>query len=104
MSVDDAAGFDYSLLLIWQPKFTIQVVVVKRDDKPEKIYRGRFVYRGIEYCLKITDPLVRDFYEEQEAGEYPVHEVYLCLSLTERYEGDGRCHKLVAAVLVNSVP
>jgi hypothetical protein len=34
-------------------------------------------------------------------GDHPLNDVYICVSLTEPYEQDGRCHKLVAAVIKN---
>jgi hypothetical protein len=50
--------------------------------------------------MSVTDPvLLKGFILKQE-GEYPYEDVYLCLSLTQPYR-DGRCHKLVAAVIRN---
>jgi hypothetical protein len=64
-----------------------------------RIYRGTFDRNGIPYSLSVTDPTVRNAFSDE--GEYPLIDVYLCISLTERYDEDGRHHKLVAAVISN---
>jgi hypothetical protein len=51
--------------------------------------------------LSVTDPAVRDAFARKDEGEYPFTDVYLCISLTERYDEDGRHHKLVAAIVKN---
>ena len=48
--------------------------------------------------LKLTD-LSRLVGLARENGVYPLNNVYLCISLTEAYDGDGCCHKLVATIL-----
>jgi hypothetical protein len=32
-------------------------------------------------------------------GAFAIDQAYLCVSLTEPYSGDGRCHKLVATII-----
>lgn len=100
MSPAEAAGQQCSLLLIRPEDFAIQVGSRMRNGIAERIYRGNFGYNGIRYSMSITDPvLLKGFILKQE-GEYPYKDVYLCLSLTQPYR-DGRCHKLVAAVIRN---
>jgi hypothetical protein len=52
--------------------------------------------------LSLTDPVARDRFSAKEEGGYPLNDVYLCVSLTEPYEHDDRCHKLVAAIISNT--
>ncbi len=66
-----------------------------------RTYRGNFKYNGTFYSLSVTNPAVRDAFARKDEGEYPLTDVYLCISLTERYDEDGRHHKLVAAIIRN---
>jgi hypothetical protein len=99
MSQEEAATVDNSLLLIRPDNFRIQVGTNYWTRK--KYYRGKFEYNGSHHSLSITDPAVRDAFAGKQEGDYPLNDAYLCVSLTEPYKEDGRCHKLVAAVLSN---
>lgn len=98
MSPEIAAKYAYSLLLIGPEMLTVEVGTTTRVSR-SKTYRGRFTYNDIHYCFKITDPVVRATFRDKDPGEYKLCRVCLCLSLTKPYEGDGRCHKLIAAVI-----
>lgn len=67
----------------------------------KKTYRATFDYNGTHHNLSVTDPIARDAFVGKEEGGYPLTDVYLCVSLTEPYEHDDRCHKLVAAIIRN---
>lgn len=96
MSPEKAETLDSSLLLIKQKKFT---VVVERKYPYGKLgCRGKFNYNGVSYNFSLTDPVACVAFESKGGGEYNLDNVYLCLSLTEPFK-DGRCHKLVAAVI-----
>jgi len=101
MSPKEAARFDYSLVLIKRKQLLVEVDTSTWDGRTKKTYRGKFKYKGIDYSLKITDPVAIEAFKPKEVGEYIVDDVYLCISLTEKYKGDGRCHKLVAAIFTN---
>ena len=89
-----------SLLLIKSEKFAVEVSTSCWDGVTKRNYRGKFKYNGIFYNLRTTDPAVWPAYRAKEEGEYPLGNVFLCVSLTQPYDdGDGRCHKLVAAIL-----
>lgn len=63
---------------------------------------GEFQLAGEPYKLCITDPAIRHHFETLPRGTYPfpsTGSIFLSVSLTEPYEGDGRCHKLIAAVI-----
>jgi hypothetical protein len=61
--------------------------------------RADFGYNGIAYRFMVTDPIAERAFLAREDGLFPLNNVYLCVSLTEPFDGDGRCHKLVAAVI-----
>lgn len=99
MSQAEAATLDNSLLLIKKTNFTVEVGTNSFTGK--RTYRGKFNYKGVHHNFSITDPLARDAFASKGLGDYQLKDVYLCLSLTEPYEMDGRCHKLVAAIISN---
>lgn len=96
MSPEKAAALDSSLLLIKEKKFT--VVVERKFPYGKLACRGKFIYNGVNYNFSVTDPTACVAFERKGEGEYNLDNVYLCLSLTEPFK-DGRCHKLVAAVI-----
>jgi hypothetical protein len=100
MSADEAATLQSSLLLIKCDEFTVESLTSRFREG--RAYRGRFFYREKYYNFSLTDPLVREKFDSQQEGDYPLDDVYLCLSLTRPYEIDKRCHKLIAAVIANS--
>lgn len=97
MSQSEAATVNHSLMLI-KPERS-GVVVGRSYRTGKKSFRGDFSYNGARYNLSITDPIVRDVFGSKEESRYNLTDVYLCVSLTEPYEHDGKCYKLVAAVL-----
>jgi hypothetical protein len=101
LSPELAAKYACSLLLITTKILTVEVGTTTRSG-PSKTYRGRFTYNNIDYCFKITDPVFRARFRNKDPGQYESNRrVYLCLSLTEPYQGDGRCHKLIAGVVTD---
>ena len=89
-----------SLVLIRTMNLLVEVGLSTRDGRTTRRYRGKFDYEGIHYSLGLTDPIARGaFASKAEGGDYPLNDVYLCISLTEPYKEDGRCHKLVAAII-----
>jgi hypothetical protein len=101
MSPQVAAKYDYSLVLIRRKKLTVEVGTSTWDGRTKKTYRGGFKYKDIPYSFKVTDPIARAAFKNKDVGEYELNDVYLCLSLTEPYKEDGRCHKLIAAVFTD---
>jgi hypothetical protein len=65
----------------------------------KKTCRVAFDYNGTHHNLSLTDPVARDAFIDKNIGSYPLTDVYLCVSLTEPYEHDDRCHKLGAAII-----
>ena len=100
ISTDEAATQEDSLKLIRPENFNVVVESKTWDGVTNKKYRGSFVYNGEYYNLSLTDPAVTNVYKTKEEGEYPLEDVYICVSLTEPNvkENVPRCHKLVAAI------
>ncbi|HEY4903296.1 MAG TPA: hypothetical protein VIH89_07490 [Candidatus Sulfotelmatobacter sp.] len=100
MNEAEALTLDSSLFLIKRKDFTIEVGSSTWNGKTKKTWRGKFDYKGVHHNFSVTDPVVRDAFPAKE-GDYPLNDVYLCVSLTEPAPQDGRCYKLVAAVIKN---
>jgi hypothetical protein len=98
ISQDEAAEFTHSLLLLQPQGFSVEIGTNPWQQKTT--YRADFRYKEVHYSLSVTDPRVREVYGNLPGG-HPLADVYICVSLTEPYEVDGRCHKLVAAVIKN---
>jgi hypothetical protein len=98
ISQEEAAEFTHSLLLLKPDGFSVEIGTNPWQQK--RTYRGEFRYKGVHYNLSVTDPRAREVYGNSP-GSHPLADVYICVSLTEPYEQDGRCHKLVAAVMKN---
>jgi Dual OB-containing domain len=101
MSPAEAETLKSSLLLIKKKEFTVEVGSSTWDGRTKRIYRGKFDYKSTHHNFSLTDPVARQGFSGKEQGEYPLSDVYLCISLTEPYEEDGRCHKLVAAAITS---
>jgi putative nucleic acid modification protein with dual OB domain len=68
------------------------------NDKPaKKKVRGSFTLNGEGYRLAVTDPLVTGLYGDKPAGNYPIGEATLCVSLSAPEY--GHAFKLIATVL-----
>lgn len=90
-----------SLYLLEVPDFAVWVGM---GPDGKKAFYGVFRWHGSLYKLKVTDPVVRDRFAGYGKGTHRLPEfrkAYVCVSLTKPWEGDGRCHKLIAAVLTN---
>jgi hypothetical protein len=101
ISFEDADHHRGSLYLIENHSLTVET---HTDAHGKQSCRGLFTHRGIAYNLSITDPLVRDHFSAKRCGSFPFRKgetLYLCVSLTEPYKLDRRCHKLIAAVITD---
>jgi hypothetical protein len=101
LTQSEASLFRTSLFLIKMKDFTVELGSKVWDGVKTRVYRGVFRYGNADHNLSVTDPAVRDAFADKSEGVYPLRNVYLCISLTEPYEEDGRCHKLVPAVIAN---
>jgi hypothetical protein len=97
ISQEEAYALHNSLLFIKPDSIRIHVEINPWTNKKQT--RGDFVYQGTNYNLKVTDPVACSIFQSKESGVYPLEEVYLCVSLTEPWENDNNCYKLVAAII-----
>lgn len=95
-----AAQLTCSLFLIRPETLNVQVRTEGGTFGPAKRrVRADFRYNGTEYSFIVTDPVAEQAFLPRDEGVFPVERVYLCVILTEAYDGDGRCHKLVATII-----
>ena len=102
VSCEEAACFAASLYLVGVPQFAVWVCPGQRGNRS---FYGTFQLHGHQYKLSVTDPRIRERFESYGLGKYGLPELrdaVLCVSLTKPYEGDGRCHKLIASVLTQA--
>lgn len=97
ISRTEALTLASSLFLIAAPSLIVKVGIDGRTGK--RTFRADFGYRGVRYNFSLTDPEARESFAGKGEGGYPLEDVYLCVSLTGPFQKDGRCHKLVAAVI-----
>jgi hypothetical protein len=96
----EAAQLTGSLYLIRPEALSVQVQTEGGMFGPaKKRVRAAFRYNGTGYNFIVTDPVVEQAFLPRDEGVFQVDNVYLCVSLTEAYGGDGRCHKLVATII-----
>jgi hypothetical protein len=99
-----ASQFTGSLFLIEPEACNVQVQLEGGTFAPAKRrVRADFRYNGVPYNFIVTDPVAEQAFLAQENGVHPLNDAYLCISLTEAYEGDGCCHKLVATILTEEL-
>jgi hypothetical protein len=95
-----ASQFTNSLFLIQPEALHVQVQTEGgMFGNPRRRVRADFRYNGTGYNFIVTDPLAEQAFLARDNGVYQLHDAYLCISLTEAYEGDRSCHKLVAAII-----
>jgi hypothetical protein len=101
LSRSEAAQEHHSLVLIRTESLRLHIAP-KCGYQKHRNHQADFYYRGVNYSLKLTDPSAIEAFLAKPAGTYSLHNVYLCISLTEPWEKDNnRCHKIVAAVFCN---
>jgi hypothetical protein len=95
-----AAQLNSSLLLICPEALNVQVHTEGGTFGPaKKRVRAAFRYNETGYNFIVTDPVAEQAFLPRGEGVFPVNDAYLCVSLTEAYDRDGRCHKLVATII-----
>lgn len=98
VSAEMARGINYSLMLIH-----VKDACAYIDENREKSKnRMSFTYYGDDYDFPITDPIFLDEFKNAPEHYANIPDVYLTLSLG--LEFDGWHHKLVAGVIIPTVP
>jgi hypothetical protein len=93
VSLEKATEMTRSLVLI-KPEY-LQVHVGVSGPFKRRV-KASFLYNGTQYLLVVTDPVVERAFLPKANGAYALEEVFLCVSLTENWEGS--CYKLVASI------
>lgn len=96
---EDAVALSNSLMLIKPDHLRVNVGIEWPGmEYARETVRGIFWYGKEPYNLKVTDPVADKKFRALGHGEHPVEGAFLTISLTDAYR-DGRCHKLIAAII-----
>ena len=93
-----------SLLLI-QPDSLNMVATVegKYFNNPKKKVRGSFSFSGSHYTFSVTDLKIEaEFLQQEEGFSRNTQKPLLCLSVSEPFEKQKACYKLIAGVIEQS--
>jgi Dual OB-containing domain len=98
VSQPDAENLSNSLFLLQLKKVKLRIFAPGMDfGNPRRRVQADFSYRGVNYRLRVTDPVAERKYLAGPDGEYETGENFITVSLGEPYE--GFCYKLVAALI-----
>lgn len=92
-----ATGVSKSLYFIEISDMTVKHEKKDYDGIIRDKFYGVFDYNKVEYTLSITDPAFT--HKFQELGEYKIKNPAICVSLSEPFQRDNRCYKLIAGVI-----
>jgi hypothetical protein len=92
--LETAAEMRGSLLLV-EPEY-LQVHVGAQGPSKRRV-KASFLYNETHYSLVVTDPVVERAFLAKANGVYALEKVFLCVSLTENWE--GWCYKVVASII-----
>jgi hypothetical protein len=96
--VDEADRVDGSLKLIFVDDLRLHVYRPGLSfGNPKRRVQAIFSFGGVGYRLWVTDPLIETRYLARADGVHTLGSSYLTVSLGEPLE--GRCYKLVAAII-----
>lgn len=59
--------------------------------------RAKFQFRGVPYCMSVTDPEVEEYYLTRGNGNYDIGNAAMCISLVEVW--NGFAFRVVASVI-----
>lgn len=93
--VSMASALGASLQLIYLRR--MELLVRTGFNGVGKEVRACFSHFGMEYNLKVTDPVVCEAMKSRPPGRYPVGIVLLCISVSEPFQ--GFVYRLVATVI-----
>ena len=91
----------YSLVLV-QPehlKITVDTEGADRGMARRRV-RGHFSLAGCDYVLAITDPVVeKPILLNPDGFSTELQNPILCISLSEKFDAQNACYKLIAGVM-----
>jgi len=99
--LEAAAKLRSSLKLVQPNELTMWVQIEGASfGKARKKVRGRFSLAGVDYVFAVTDSFIeREFKDAPEGTERTIASPMLCLSVSEVFEKQNACYKLIAGVL-----
>jgi len=91
----------YSLVLVQPEQLTITVSTEGADrGNARRRVRGHFSLMGHDYVLAITDPVVeKQVLPHPDGFSTGLQNPILCISLSEKFESQNACYKLIAGVM-----
>jgi hypothetical protein len=98
---DAAAGLPNSLVLMRPERLmmTIDTEGAAFGNARRRV-RGNFTLNGRNYVLAVTDPRVeRELKKEEDGSSRELKNPALCISLSEIFEKQNACYKLIAGVI-----
>ena len=96
-----AATLKNSLVLIQPARLTMTIDTEGADfGNPRRRVRGEFSLAGQRYVLGVTDPIIEKEFRAKSDGYSRVsNSPILCVSLSEIFEKQKACYKLIAGVI-----
>lgn len=93
-----------SLVLVQPELLTVRVGIEGANtDSPRRRVRGYFSLAGCDYGLSITDPVVeKKILPHPNGFSSELRAPILCISLSEKFELQNACYKLIAGVIETS--
>lgn len=98
MPLSIAMGMNSSLTLVQVRALRLRVFAPgEAFGNAKRRVQGGFQYRGTDYRLWVTDPVIERRYLAQSDGYYDIDECFVVISLGEPF--NGTCYKLVASII-----
>ena len=101
ISPEQAAAYTNSLVFIRVKGVLLESCTATLSSNNRRSHKAAFTHNSVDYRLTLTDPAVISALATAGKTRVEIDDVFLCISLTEPWPGDNRCHKLVAAVIHN---
>lgn len=93
----DAEQLTESLYLLRLETMQVRIYAPNARDEFSRRVQATFRHRGVEYRLRVTDPVIEDQYLLGDDGTHDIGRCFATVSLGEPFM--GYCYKLVAAVI-----
>ena len=96
-----AAAIANSLVLVQPESLTMTINTEGADfGNPRRRVRGEFSLGGHDYIFAVTDPIIESEFEAKADGSSrETGNPILCISLSEIFETQNACYKLIAGVI-----
>lgn len=90
-----------SLALVQPKQLVMKIDTEGKDfDNPRRKVRGEFQLDGERYVLAVTDPVIEaEFWKFKDGFSRSSESPILCISISEVFEKQNACYKLIAGVI-----